>query len=129
MSRGLTEISAIRVREMAPRNDGSPNGFLEFLCVSAAVLWRHWPKENMRATYIPPSATQKLANQFSLNGECPHCNRPTVFTMATAAHIQNMGGDQIRLWAVMQCQGCFEFICAGVSRSGPSDPNCHYQAH
>jgi hypothetical protein len=67
-------------------------------------------------------------NQFSLNGECPHCQKPTVFTMATPAHEQPSGSGQSVLYAVMRCSGCLQYILGIVLKqaAGPWFYRGHY---
>ena len=56
-------------------------------------------------------------HSFSMQGTCPHCLLKATFLMKTPAHIESIPlGAEVRLWAVLQCQGCLNFICGAVQK-------------
>jgi len=90
----------------------------EFIGESLAVLWKDWPRD-MQAKCIP-----NKAQEFSLQGTCPHCSLPSTFLMKTPAYAeypQPGRSTHHRLWAVLQCQGCLSFICGAVRRDSTND--------
>ena len=77
------------------------------LMAATVFLWKDWPK-NMRVG----KASYK-EQQFTLNGDCPHCLRPTVFMQVTSTHSEPSQQYGCYYWiAGMQCQGCMQHILA-----------------
>ena len=93
---------------------------MQFLCGSLAVLWKDW-KTRMAAAQMSCSMLSQQ-NQFSLTGECPHCNHPSVFTMppGTLAYEEPRGSGQSTLYAVMRCSGCLKYILGVALKQGGS---------
>lgn len=70
-------------------------------------------------------------HHFSLSGTCPHCSKPSVFVMKTQPHIPPEAlekhyitdpigavyGDAYEVWAVLQCQGCKDYICGSILKT------------
>jgi hypothetical protein len=90
---------------------GEPT-LMQFLCPHLSALWRDWPKD-MECTVLSQQ------DQFSLSGVCPHCVKPSVFTMVTTAYqsLEMRGdGSEVMLYAVLRCSGCLKFILGSVSK-------------
>jgi hypothetical protein len=101
-----------------PGENLTPDDLITFLCRSLAVLWKDWPKQ-MELTEL-----ETEAGKFSLRGECPHCQRPSVFARVTDVHHVELTVEYQRLIVGMQCQGCLDYILAIAmktrNRSQPS---------
>ena len=65
-------------------------------------------------------------NNFSMSGTCPHCTKPTVFIKVAGPHEQTSPVNS--LWAVMQCQGCTNYIL-GATRKDNASQRYYYLAH
>lgn len=83
---------------------------LSLLEETALFLWKEWPRDMQAVGH-------DIAGNFALKGVCPHCKRPSVFVKILSTVIGFAGttpqGYQIQKWiAVLQCQGCRNYILA-----------------
>jgi len=86
---------------------------------------------DMKATALQHGAN----GPFSLNGTCPHCNHLSVFVAITQPHVETVPPPNYpqqvagyKSWAILQCQGCRNFILGGVSRNVQGE-ECRYLVH
>lgn len=90
-------------------------------------------QEDMTATFTGNNLND---NQFSMTGDCPHCNRPSNFVMVTAAYAEPLYGASghvqlYTLWAVLRCIGCSKYLLASVEKSAAQTApfRVFYQKH
>jgi hypothetical protein len=71
------------------------------------------------------------SDQYSLTGECPHCERPSSFQIVTAPHIEQptSSSSRINVWALLQCQACGKYICGCVTKSARNAADATYVTH
>ena len=100
---------------LSTQEDNSPENLtpdgrdlVGFVGDSLAILWKDWSKD-MKLNLLDASQFR-----YSLSGECPHCNLPTVFVRVTDPYRQDIDRDHVRLTAVMECQGCKHHILSTV---------------
>ena len=88
---------------------------------------------------MPLTPTKLSDQQFSLNGECPHCRHMCSFMQVAGMHQESVlgGFDGIaspvaRACCLMQCQGCRRFILGSVvwhGNIGRIPESLHYEVH
>jgi hypothetical protein len=87
----------------------APSAF-DFFRAMALLLWKEWPQD-MEAYSLPnPPA-------WAMRGTCPYpsCKRDSVF-LQVAIHSSAQTGYVQSFVAIMQCQGCLNFILAKADR-------------
>src|SRR6185295_13370684 len=89
-------------------NCTNQTSLIEFLCSSLSILWKDWPKQ-MNAT-----ALNIDSGRFSLSGTCPHCGGYSAFIMVGQPHAVELTTTARRLYSVMRCQICLDFILGSV---------------
>jgi hypothetical protein len=105
-------------------NMGCEPNLIEFLAPYVSVLWKDWPMD-MTARTVG-------GNQFTLSGICPHCDKPTVFTLVTPqVHFEQPDprNSRIYVWGVLQCQGCGKYICGAVHKPQQNSSDSTYSEH
>src|SRR5580658_1860751 len=75
-----------------------------FLAPFLTVHWKKWPTKMIVSSFSGPDE-----GRFVLSGECPHCNRSSVFMPVTSSH-QYLAPSEARWTAVLRCAGCHNFI-------------------
>lgn len=77
--------------------------FFDLLQATARFLWKDWPID------MEVSTSNLNLGTVSLRGTCPHCQRPSVFSLIAGLGTAPNSGHRL---GVMQCQGCLDFILA-----------------
>src|SRR5262245_5979031 len=109
----MSQVSSVDTVSLAgdnaPENISSEGRDLfGFLGDSLTILWKDWSM-SMKLNLLDPSQFR-----YSLSGECPHCNLPTVFVRVTDSYRKDIDREHVRLTAVMECQGCQHHILSTV---------------
>jgi hypothetical protein len=90
---------------------------------TALFLWKDWSR-NMEAVMLA-----SRERKFNFRGDCPHCQRSSVFVPVTSVAEYPSPRAYVNFWIVgMQCQGCMCHIL-GIASFAEYNNSFGYYAH